>query len=69
VSSVGVKNVGSRLAVSLGKRRRPASVADTSSDVTRKGVGLGSLEVHIMSASRAVVVEEGVLIGSVVMSD
>lgn len=67
MSSVRVENVGTRLAVGLGKRRRPASVADTSSDVTRKGVSLGSLEIHIVSASRAVVVEEGVLTESVVM--
>jgi len=67
MSPVRVENVGTRLAVCFRKRRRPASMADTSGDVTREGVCLGSLEVHIMSASRAVIVEEGVLTESVII--
>lgn len=65
VSLVGVKDVGTGLAVCLGERRRPTSVANTSSEVTRESVLLGGIQVKIMSTSRAVVVEEGVLKGLV----
>lgn len=61
VSLVGVEDVGTGLAVCLRERRRPASVADTSSEIARKSVLLGGVKVKIMSTSRAVVVKEGVL--------
>jgi hypothetical protein len=61
MSLVGVEDVGTGLAVCLGERRRPASVADTSSEVARESVLLGGVKVEIMSTSRAVIVEEGVL--------
>lgn len=61
MSLVGVEDVGTGLAVCLGERRRPASVANTRSEVTRKSVLLGGVKVKIMSTSRAVVFKERVL--------
>lgn len=61
VSLVGVEDLGTRLPVALRKRRRPASVANTSGKVAGEGVLLGSSKVKVVSTCGAVVFEEGVL--------